>query len=357
MSTKRVYNFNPGPAALPLEVLEQYKNSFLNFNGMSVLEISHRSPEFSAILNDTRQALKDLLSIPDNYHILFMQGGAALQFSMVPLNLMDKTADYIITGNWSKRALADARIVGEPNIIYSSEKTNFDHVPPEEQIKPNSDSSYLHITSNNTIYGTQYQYIPKTKHTPLIADMSSDILSKPIDISKFGLIYAGAQKNIGPAGSTIVIIRDDLAKASYRNLPGYLQYKNHVEKENLYNTPPVGAIYLILLNLKWLQKNGGLKHISHINKQKATLLYKAIDETSFYQGTAHKESRSLMNVTFTLPSAELTDQFISQAKDNNIVGIKGHRSVGGIRASIYNAVSLEAVENLVKFMQKFKEGK
>jgi len=329
----------------------------MNFDGMSIFEISHRSKEFSSILKQTSQLFKELLSIPDNFHILFMQGGAALQFSMVPLNLMDKTADYIITGNWSKQALADAKIVGEPNVIYTSEKTKFDHVPRQEQIKLNPDSSYVHLTSNNTIYGTQYQQFPETQTLPLIADMSSDILSKPIDVSKFGLIYAGAQKNMGPAGATVVIIRDDLVKKSFRNLPGYLKYKNHVEKESLYNTPPVSTIYLILLNLEWLQKNGGLKNMAKINEQKAKLLYTVIDETDFYQGTAKKESRSLMNVTFTLPSAELTEQFIATAKEHNIVGLKGHRSVGGIRASIYNAVTLEAVEALTKFMRKFREGK
>ncbi|MFH1873796.1 MAG: 3-phosphoserine/phosphohydroxythreonine transaminase [Pseudomonadota bacterium] len=357
MSTKRVYNFHPGPAAMPLEVLEKFKNSFMDFEGMSIFEISHRSQKFISILNETRKLFKDLLNIPDNYYILFLQGGAALQFSMVPLNLMDKTADYIVTGNWSKQALADANIVGEPNVAFSSEKTNFDHVPFPDQIKLSLDSSYVHLTSNNTIYGTQYQHFPETQTLPLIADMSSDILSKPIDVSKFGLIYAGAQKNVGPAGATIVIIRDDLVKTSYRNLPGYLRYDNHVKNESLYNTPPVGAIYLILLNLEWLQKNGGLKNMAKINEQKAKMLYAVIDETDFYQGTAQKESRSFMNVTFTLPSTELTEEFIAKAKEHNIVGLKGHRSVGGIRASIYNAVTLEAVEALTKFMRKFREGK
>jgi phosphoserine aminotransferase len=354
MSTKRVYNFNPGPAALPLEVLEKFKKEFMNFGGKSIFEISHRSKEFASILDETRHLLRELMNIPSNYQVLFLQGGATLQFAMVPLNLMDKTADYIVTGEWSKRALADAEIVGEPNVIFTSADSNFNRVPHLGEIRINPSASYVHITSNNTIFGTQYHNFPHMGDTPLVADMSSDILSRPLDISHFGLLYAGAQKNAGPAGVTIVIIREDLANQSFRRLPAYLKYHSHLEKGSLYNTPPVGGIYIMQLVLHWLKENGGLPHMDKVNRQKAELLYESIDTLDFYQGTAEKECRSLMNVTFTLPSAELTEKFINQAQEKNIFGIKGHRSVGGIRASIYNAVSLEAVETLVSFMEKFR---
>ena len=323
MSTIRPYCFNAGPATLPYEVLKQIQDNFFNFNGLSVLEISHRSKEFDEIIAHSKALFIELMNIPDNYEILFLQGGASHQFAMIPLNLMDKSADYVITGHWSKRAYSEAKIIGDAKIIFTSEYSNFSNVPKSYQIQPTPNASYVHITTNNTIYGTEFHEIPDTHDIPLIADMSSDILSRPVDVSKFGLIYAGAQKNIGPAGATLVIIRKDLIAKSYRNLPNILKYSTHAENNSLYNTPPVFAIYTMFLVLQWIKKNGGLKELEKINIEKAQTLYNEIDASCFYKPNAQKESRSNMNITFTLPNDDLTQKFIQEAKERNITGIKG----------------------------------
>lgn len=355
MSTsQRVYNFNPGPAVLPLEVLEEIRGGFMNFGGMSVLEISHRSKEFEKIIGDAKSLLIELLEIPANYHVLFLQGGASAQFGMAPMNLMDKSADYAVTGYWAKKAEKEARVVGDVSIAYSSEKTNFDRTPSKGEVKISAGASYLHITTNNTIYGTEYFEIPQTGDMPVIADMSSDILARKIDVGRYGLIYAGAQKNLGPAGVTVVIIRDDLAKRNYRPIPAIFKYSSHVENNSLYNTPPVFAIWAVSLVLGWVKKSGGLTAIEKKNQDKAKLIYDVIDGSSFYRGTADKKSRSIMNITFRLPSEELEERFLKEAKVKNLVGLKGHRAVGGIRASVYNAFPIEGARALVEFMKEFE---
>lgn len=353
-SQKRVYNFNAGPSVLPLEVLEEIRDGFMNFGGMSVLEISHRGKEFMAMLEETQGLLRDILAIPSDYHVLFLQGGASQQFAMVPMNLMDKSADYAVTGAWAKKAYAEAKLVGAPKVVFFSEDMNFSRVPTPSEVKVNRGASYLHITTNNTIYGTQYKQFPDAGSVPVVADMSSDILSRVIDVSKFGLIYAGAQKNMGPAGLTVVIIRDDLAKRSYRELPMIFRYSSHVENGSLYNTPPVFAIYVTNLVLRWVKKIGGLKAIEKTNNEKAALIYDVLDNSKFYKSPVEKQSRSLMNICFTLPSEELTTKFIAGAKDRSMVGMKGHRSTGGIRASIYNAFPKEGARALAGYMREFE---
>ncbi|MBN1282730.1 MAG: 3-phosphoserine/phosphohydroxythreonine transaminase [Proteobacteria bacterium] len=354
MSMKRVYNFNAGPAAMPLEVLNWMKDGFMDFGGMSILEISHRSKEFQAVIDEARALLAELMGVPETHDILLLQGGAAQQFAVVPMNLMDRTADYAITGHWSKQALKEAQIVGEPKVIFTSEGENFTRVPRASEIKPGPDASYVHITTNNTIFGTEYYEYPDTGKVPLVADMSSDILSRRMDISKFGLLYAGAQKNLGPAGVTVVVIRKDLLERSPRKLPVIFRYKTHSEKGSLYNTPPVFSIYTMMLYLRWVKSIGGVDEIERRNVKKAEMLYDAIDRCDLYKGTTEKASRSRMNVTYVLPSQELTDKFVAGAKEKGIVGIKGHRSVGGIRASLYNAVSEDAVQALTGFMDEFR---
>jgi len=326
----------------------------MQFSGMSILEISHRSKDFGAVIDEARSLLGELMGVPDGYDILFLQGGAAHQFAMVPLNLMDQTADYVLTGSWSERAFSEARCVGKPKATFSSEETNFSRVPRKDEVEVSAGASYVHITSNNTIFGTQYREFPETGDVPLVADMSSDIMSRPIDVGRFGLIYAGAQKNLGPAGVTAVIIRKDLLRLSYREIPEMLRYSTHADKGSLYNTPPVFAIYATMLNLRWVKRQGGLSAMEKRNAEKAALLYEAIESSPFYKGVADKDSRSAMNVTFRLASDGLTDDFVSEAKKAGIVGIKGHRSVGGLRASIYNAVPKESVEALASFMKEFE---
>jgi phosphoserine aminotransferase len=357
MQQGRVYNFNPGPAVLPLEVLEEFRNSFMNFGGMSIFEISHRGKEFAAMIDETVALFRELMGIPNNYHVLFLGGGASLQFSMIPMNIMDKTADYVLTGSWSKKAFAEAKLVGTPKVIFSSEETKFSRVPRPEEVRPNSDASYVHITSNNTIFGSEYHSFPDTGSIPLVADMSSDICSHTFDVSKFGLIYAGAQKNLAPAGVTLVIIRDDLVKRSYRSVPIILRYSTHAEGKSLYNTPPVSMIYVMNLMLKWVKKQGGVAAIEKQSREKAAMIYDVLDKSNFYKTYVEKESRSFMNIVFTLPSEELTDQFIAKAKENQMIGLKGHRSVGGVRASIYNAFPPDGVEALTQFMREFERTK
>ena len=358
--TNRVYNFNPGPAVLPEPVLKEVQENLMALPnvGMSILEISHRSSTFENILNETIENLRKLANIPQNYKILFLGGGASLQFSMVPLNLMPpkNKADYILTGSWSKKAVKEAKRVGTVNIAASTEEENFKRIPKQEELKLDPNASYVHYTSNNTIFGTEWHYIPEVGNVPLVCDMSSDIFSYPFDVSKFGLIYAGAQKNLGPAGVTIVIIREDLLERSQDSLHTMLNYKIHAENNSLYNTPPVFGIYIVGLVAKWLLSIGGLEAIAKINDEKAKLIYDAIDNSNgFYRGHAEKDSRSKMNITFRLPNEDLEKQFVKEATERDLVGLKGHRSVGGLRASVYNAFPIEGAKALVEFMKEFQQ--
>ena len=359
MKENRIYNFNPGPAALPLPVLEEIQSEFLNFagSGMSVTEISHRSKWFDAVMNDAVARTQRLLNLDDTYRVLFLQGGASLQFCMAPMNLIPegKSVDYVNTGTWSTKAIKEARIQGKTvNVAASSEDNNFSYIPSD--ISFTGDAAYVHITSNNTIKGTQWAEFPNTGTVPLVSDMSSDIMSRPFDAKPFGLIYAGAQKNIGPSGVCMVIIRDDMLERSPANIPTMLKYTTHADKNSMFNTPPCFAVYTVQLVLKWLEDTvGGLEKMADINNKKADLLYGLFDTSEFYHGTAEKAGRSKMNVTFRLPTEELEQQFIKEAADNDLGGLKGHRSVGGCRASIYNAVTLETVEALVDFMKTFEK--
>ena len=356
--SKRIYNFNPGPAALPLSVLEEIQATFLDFagTGMSITEVSHRSKPFDAIINDAVTRVKRLLGIGDDFKVLFIQGGASMQFAMVPMNLFSdgRSADYVNTGTWSTKAIKEAKILGKTvNVAASSEDRNFAYIPKKLTFDPNA--AYVHITSNNTIKGTQWADFPDTKGVPIVSDMSSDILSRPLDMSKFGLIYAGAQKNIGPAGVCMVIARNDMLEKANTGLPSMLAYKTYADSNSLYNTPPCFTIYAIDLVLKWLEETiGGLEKMDAINRKKAALLYDLFDASSFYNGTADTDSRSLMNVTFRLPSEDQEKRFVEEAAKNSLGGLKGHRSVGGCRASIYNAMSLEGVQALVDFMKEFE---
>ena len=355
----RIYNFNAGPAALPLPVLEEIQESFLNFagSGMSITEISHRSKWFDDVINDAAARTKRLLNLDDRFKVLFIQGGASMQFCMIPMNLLPegKSADYVNTGTWSTKAIKEVKILEKNvNVVASSEDKNFSYIP--ENIKFNKDAAYVHITSNNTIKGTQWAQFPDTQGIPLMADMSSDIMSRPFDASPFGVIYAGAQKNIGPSGICMVIIRDDMLERVPDSLPSMLKYTTYSEKNSMYNTPPCFPIYTVQLVLKWLEETvGGLEKMEEINNKKADILYSLFDSSSFYMGTADKNSRSKMNVTFRLPSEDLEKTFIQKALDNGFGGLKGHRSVGGCRASIYNATGLDAINALVDFMKTFEK--
>ncbi|MED1600632.1 3-phosphoserine/phosphohydroxythreonine transaminase [Alkalihalophilus marmarensis] len=357
--SKQVFNFNAGPSALPKPVLEKAQEELLNFgdSGMSVMELSHRSKTYEAVHQEAKSLLTELLEIPDNYEILFLQGGASLQFSMIPMNLLKegKTASFVMSGSWSEKALKEAQLVGEAKILSSSKDENYRSIPEVNSSEINANDAYIHITSNNTIFGTQWSTYPDTKDVPLIADMSSDILSRPIDVSKFGMIYAGAQKNLGPSGVTVVIIRKDLLESANDQIPTILRYQTHAKADSLYHTPPTFAIYMLRNVLQWVKDQGGASGIAQTNAKKAQLLYATIDESNgFYTGHATNESRSHMNVTFTLQSEELTKSFLSEAAEKGFVGLGGHRSVGGCRASIYNAVPLEACEALRAFMVEFQ---
>jgi phosphoserine aminotransferase len=355
----RIYNFNPGPAALPVQVLEQVREEFLDFkgSGMSVSEVSHRSALFEEVLDDAVARFTRLLKMPDNFKVLFLQGGASTQFCMVPMNLIPDgmSADYVNTGTWSKKAIKEAQLLKKDHsVIASSEDRNFCYIP--DSIPVNPGAAYLHFTSNNTIEGTQYFDFPNAGTVPLVSDMSSDILCRPIDIKQFGLIYAGAQKNLGPAGVTVVIIRDDMLARVPKDIPTMLQYTTHAGKNSLYNTPPCIAIYMVQLVLKWLEESfGDLAGVERRNREKADLLYGYIDATEFYRGTADAGSRSLMNVTFRLPDENLEKKFVAEALQQGLGGLKGHRSVGGCRASIYNALGIDAVRGLVDFMKTFAD--
>jgi len=356
---KRAYNFNAGPAALPEWVLQEAKDSWMNFNdtGMSIMELSHRSKDYEDVHNEAKELLTSLLSIPEDYEILFLQGGASLQFTMIPMNLLkaDKVGYYTLTGAWSEKALKEASKIGEAAVCGSSKEANYTYIPNLNEINVPDNAGYLHITSNNTIFGTQWHSFPTDLKVPLIADMSSDILSTPLDIKQFDVIYAGAQKNLGPSGVTVVIIKKELIEKNV-SLPTMLSYETHASNNSLFNTPPTLAIYLLSLVLKWVQKNGGVEGIAAINHEKAQTLYNVIDGSGgFYKGHAEKNSRSKMNVTFTLQSEEITKEFLQQAKAAGFVGLNGHRSVGGCRASIYNAVPLEHVQALAAFMENFQK--
>jgi len=356
--TKRVFNFNPGPATLPLDVLEQAQAEMLDFKGtgMSVMEISHRSKEFEAVIQTAEADLRELLSIPANYKVMFLQGGASLQFAMVPMNLRaaGASADYIVTGSWGKKASKEAKQLGSTRVAANTEAEGFKGLP--EKLDLDSNAAYLHFTSNETIHGVEYFTEPTPPDgVPLVCDSSSDFISRPIDVSKYGLIYAGAQKNAGPSGVTIVIIREDLLERTPANLPAMLDYKTLATSGSLHNTPPSFSIYIVGLVLKWAKKLGGLTAIEKTNRTKADLVYKAIDSSGgFYRGHALPEARSLMNIPFRLPSEELEGVFVKESKDAGLVGLKGHRSVGGMRASIYNAMTVEGAQALSDFMVEFQ---
>ena len=357
-TTTRIFNFAAGPAVLPLDVLEEAQRDLIALPGvgMSVMEISHRSKTFDEIIQGCEADIRKLAGVPDGYHVLFLQGGASLQFSMVPMNLLPPggSADYVVTGSWSQKAVKEAKRVGAVKIAATAEAGNFKRIPQQNELTLDPNAAYVHLTTNNTIFGTEWFYTPETGSVPLVADTSSDMFSRPIDVAKYGLIYAGAQKNLGPSGVTLVIVRDDLVKRTPSTLPTMLQYGVHAENKSLYNTPPVFGVYIMRLVMKWLVKAGGLAAIEKTNARKADKLYAEIDRTGFYRGHAEKGSRSRMNVTFRLPSEDLEKQFAKEATAAGMDGLKGHRSVGGLRASIYNAFPEAGIDALVQFMKEFE---
>lgn len=355
----RVYNFSAGPAVLPEEVLREAQAEMMDYNGtgMSVMEMSHRSKAFDQIIQEAEKDLRDLMHIPDNYKVLFLQGGASLQFAMIPMNLMkNKVADYIVTGQWAKKAWQEAQKYGKANKIASSEDKTFSYIPDCSDLPISEDADYVYICENNTIYGTKYKTLPNTKGKDLVADVSSCFLSEPVDVSKYAIIYGGVQKNIGPAGMVIAIVREDLITDDV--LPGtptMMKYKTHADADSLYNTPNCYCIYICGKVFKWLKKQGGLEAMKEKNEKKAKILYDFLDESKLFHGTVEKESRSLMNVPFVTGDAELDAKFVKEAKEAGLENLKGHRSVGGMRASIYNAMPIEGVEALVEFMRKFEK--
>ena len=357
--TERIFNFSAGPAVLPVPVLEEAQRDMLSLPGvgMSVMEISHRSKTFDEIFSRAEAGLRELLGIPDNYHVLFLQGGASLQFSMIPMNFLTPggSADYVITGSWGKKALKEAKRAGATNVAATMADGGFNRVPGNDELKLDPKAAYVHITTNETIEGVEWKHEPEVDTVPLVADASSDILSHPIAVDKYALIYAGAQKNMGPSGVTLVIMRDDLLQRIPEGLHTMLDYRTHVENKSLYNTPNTWGIYIISLVCKWLLEKGGLEAMHRENEKKAQLIYDTIDATGFYRGHADHDSRSIMNVTFRLPSEELEKKFTSEATAQGMDGLKGHRSVGGIRASIYNAFPRSGVEALVSFMKEFEK--
>ncbi len=357
----RIFNFSAGPAVMPVPVLEQAQRELVSLPGvgMSVMEISHRSKTFEDLLNGAIADIRELAGVPANYRLLMLQGGASLQFSMVPMNLMGagSTADYVDTGTWADKAIKEASRVGPVNVTGSTKADNFNRIPRSSELAFTPDAAYVHITSNNTIEGTEWHSLPDTGSVPLVADASSDIFSRPIDVARYGLIYAGAQKNLGPSGVTLVIIREDLLARSRGDLPTMLSYKVQSENNSLYNTPNTFGVYILGLTMKWIKSLGGLSAVARANERKAATLYAEVDRTGFYRGTAQKESRSLMNVTFRLPSEELEKAFEKEATAAGLDGLKGHRLVGGMRASIYNAFPQEGVDALVQFMREFERKK
>jgi phosphoserine aminotransferase len=355
----RVYNFSAGPAVLPEEVLKEAAEEMLDYKGtgMSVMEMSHRSKAYETIIQEAESDLRDLLQIPDNYKVLFLQGGASTQFAMIPMNLMkNKVADFIITGQWAKKAYQEAKIYGTANAIASSADKTFSYIPDCSDLLISEDADYVYICENNTIYGTKFKTLPNTKGKTLVSDVSSCFLSEPMDVSKYGLVYGGVQKNIGPAGVVVAIIREDLiTEDTLPGTPTMLQYKIHDDNKSLYNTPPAYGIYICGKVFKWIKKLGGLQAMKELNEKKAGILYDFLDQSNMFKGTVVKEDRSLMNVPFVTGDDELDAKFIKAAKAAGFENLKGHRSVGGMRASIYNAMPIEGVEKLVEFMKKFEE--
>jgi phosphoserine aminotransferase len=355
----RVFNFSAGPSTLPEPVLRKAAAEMLDYqgSGQSVMEMSHRTPEYEGIIYGCEALFRELLEIPDTYQVLFLQGGASQQFGMIPLNLLGekKKADYVNTGIWSKKAIAEAKRYGKVNVIASSEDKNFTYIPKLTSNMFDPDASYVHITTNNTIVGTRYREVPDTGNVPLVADMSSNILSEYYDIRKFGLIYAGAQKNIGPAGLTLVIIRNDLIGKALDFTPTMLNYKTHSEEKSMFNTPPCYSIYIAKLVLEWLKDLGGIAAIQQLNEKKAAILYEYLDNSKFFKGTVVPEFRSLMNVPFVLKNESFDKDFLKKATAQGLINLKGHRLVGGMRASIYNAMPVEGVVKLVDFMKKFEQ--
>lgn len=354
----RVYNFSAGPSMMPTWVLERAASQMLEYgeSGQSVMEMSHRSKDFQAIADDCEQRLRRVMGIPENYKVLFLQGGASLQFSMIPLNLLVKgSADVINTGQWSKKAITELKKIGTANVLASSEADTFSYIPDVDTLAYNKDADYVYICENNTIYGTKYKKLPQTGDVPLVADMSSCILSEPVDVAKYGIIFAGAQKNMGPAGLTVVIIREDLIGQAKPETPSMLNYKIMADNDSMFNTPPTYAIYMCDLMLKWLEEEiGGLDNMKALNDKKASLLYDFLDASTMFSNPVNKADRSLMNVTFVTGNDDLDAKFIKEAKEAGFINVKGHRSVGGMRASIYNAMPYEGVEKLVNFMKEFE---
>ncbi len=362
MTEHRVYNFYPGPATLPTEVMEQAQKEFVNYQGlgMGIMECSHRGKEFDQVLQTAEQNIRELMGISNDYAVLFLQGGASLQFSMVPMNLNpdQDTALYADTGSWAEKAIKEAKLLGPTKTVFSGKGNNYTSIDDCESwdmaTENGEDPAYLYVCSNNTIFGTQFHRFPEFPKIPLVADMSSDIMSRVIDINRFGMVFAGAQKNLGPAGVTVVIIRKDLAMKVGDNVPTMLKYTTHIDKGSCFNTPPTFSIYMVGLVLEWIKRQGGLAQVEAANAHKAAMLYSAIDNSDLYRGTVEESCRSQMNVTFRLPNEDMEAEFIKQATENGMVGLKGHRSVGGIRASIYNAMPVDGVKALVEFMGEFE---
>ena len=356
--TERIFNFSAGPAVLPVPVVERAREEMLSLPGvgMSVMEISHRSKTFDAIHQSAKQGLKDTLGIPDGYHILFLQGGASLQFSMVPQNFLSSggSADYVLTGSWGKKAIKEAKKFGATSVSADMADSGYNRIPAQDELKLDANAAYVHVTSNETIEGVEWKQDPDVGDVPLVCDASSDICSRPVDVSKYAVIYAGAQKNLGPSGVTLVILRDDMLSRIPDGLPTMLDYRTHTQNDSLYNTPNTWGIYILSLVCDWMREQGGLEGIHKRNEEKAQKIYDAIDATDFYRGHAAREARSIMNVTFRLPSEELEKKFTAEATAQGLDVLKGHRSVGGIRASIYNAFPLAGVEALVSFMREFE---
>ena len=360
MEADRVYNFNPGPATLPLEVLKEAQAEFLNFDhsGMSILEISHRAKQYDAVHQKAKADIKELMGLGDDYEVLFCQGGASQQFAMIPLNYASKEhpGSYVLSGSFASKAYQEAELLGVGEIAATSKDVDFKHIPSQDELKINPDAAYVHLCYNNTIYGTEYHYIPETNGVPLFADMSSDMLSRPIDFQKFDFIYAGVQKNLGPAGVVLVVAKKSLLEKSPETLPTMFRYNTFLKKDSLYNTPPAFCIYMVGKVAAWIKAQGGLPEMAKRNERKAKVIYDAIDNSNgFYRGHADKDSRSFMNVTFRLPSEDLEKKFVAEALEHKLSGIKGHRSVGGMRASIYNAMPYEGAAALADFMEKFRQ--
>ncbi|KOR82282.1 3-phosphoserine/phosphohydroxythreonine transaminase [Paenibacillus solani] len=356
--SKRAYNFNAGPAALPLEVLERAQAEFVNYGntGMSIMEMSHRGPVYEAVHNEAQERLLSLLGSPSGYKVLFIQGGASTQFAMIPMNFLGQgqTANYVMSGSWADKAIKEAKLIGETHEAASSKESKYMSLPDLKDMKLSDHAAYLHLTSNETIEGTQFKEFPDTGSVPLICDMSSDILSRPFDLNQFAMVYAGAQKNLGPSGVAVVIVREDMITDS-KHLPTMLRYQTYLANNSLYNTPPSFGIYMINEVLKWIEEKGGLQGVQAMNRKKAGLIYDAIDHSDgFYRGCVNAEARSDMNITFRLANEELEKQFVKESEQAGFVGLKGHRSVGGLRASVYNAVPYESAQALVEFMQQFK---